>query len=401
MTAHAFLLLLGVVLVLAFVAEGAFNRLRVPPVLVLIACGLVLGPVGKVFPVHAFLEVAPHFGSLAFLLILFEAGLDLRLEDVLQRLAPGARLAAVGFFLAGATATGLGLLLGLPLASAALLGLVLAPISGAIVIPLASRLGLPQQVTTLVVLEGALADVLGVLTVSLASQLVTGGGLAGVLALGSLLAAAFSVLLAAVAGVLWPRVLRALREHRFLDVLTFGVALTLWGGVEALGASGALAVLTFAVVLANESEVLKVLGWPAEEAEQLAADAVIYLHAFIAQLTFLVRAFFFVFLGVVVNFRQLPSTWLLGACVLVAVLVVARGILLRKLRPWGEASLAVEDFRTLWMLQPRGLVNAVLALEVAELGLPGSEIFLPVISLVIALSNLLLIFGIWRRPLPP
>lgn len=38
MTVHAFLALLGGLLVLAFVAEGAFNRLRVPPVLVLMAC---------------------------------------------------------------------------------------------------------------------------------------------------------------------------------------------------------------------------------------------------------------------------------------------------------------------------------------------------------------------------
>lgn len=397
MTAHAFLALLGGLLVLAFVADGAFNRLRIPPVLVLMACGFLLGPVFKLFPTVAFLEVAPHFGALAFLLILFEGGLDLHLPEVIHRFASGTKLASLGFLISVLLAAGVGLAFGWSLPSSVLFGLVVAPISGAVVLPLAPRLGLPQGLATVVVLEGALADVFGVLGVSVALQFVTGGGLAGLLALGSLLAAAFSVLLAFVVGLLWPRALRALRERSYLDVLTFGVALALWGVVETLGASGALAVLAFGLTLANEGEILRFLKLPGEGVVELASDTASSLHKFIAQLTFLVRTFFFVFLGVVVQLHEASWLWFGVGMVTMALLVLGRRQVLSLFARAGAVPMERADFLTVWMLQPRGLVNAVLAMEVTH-KLGGLDL-LPVVSIVIVVSNLLVVLGLRGRQL--
>lgn len=397
MTSHAFLALLGGLLVLAFVAEGAFNRLRLPPVLVLMACGFLLGPVFKLFSAEAFLEVAPHFGALAFLLILFEGGLDLHLPEVIHRFPSGAKLASLGFLVSALLAAGVGLAFGWSLPAAVLFGLVVAPISGAVVLPLAPRLGLPQSLTTVVVLEGALADVFGVLGVSVALQFLTGGGLAGLLALGSLAAAAFSVLLAVVVGLVWPRALRALREHSYLDVLSFGVALALWGVVETLGASGALAVLAFGLTLANEREILGLLKLPGEGVVELAADTTSSLHRFIAQLTFLVRTFFFVFLGVVVQLHQANWVWFAVGLVTMALLVLGRRLLLGGFARTGALPMEKADFLTVWMLQPRGLINAVLAMEATH-QLGGLDL-LPVVSIVIVLSNLLVVLGLRGRRL--
>ena len=397
MTVHAFLALLGGLLVLAFVAEGAFNRLRIPPVLVLMACGFLLGPVFKLLPVAAFLEVAPHFGALAFLLILFEGGLDLHLPEVIHRFSSGARLASFGFVMSAFFAAGVGLAFGWPLASAVLFGLVVAPISGAVVLPLAPRLGLPQGLATVVVLEGALADVFGVLGVSVALQFFTGGGLAGLLALGSLAAAVFSVLLALGVGLVWPHALRALRERSYLDVLTFGVALALWGVVETLGASGALAVLAFGLTLANEREILGLLKLSEEGVLELEADVTSSLHRFIGQLTFLVRTFFFVFLGVVVQLHKANWAWFAAALVTMALFVLGRGGILGRFARTGALPMEKADFRTVWMLQPRGLVNAVLAMQATH-KLGGLDL-LPAVSIIIVVSNLLVVFGLRGRPL--
>lgn len=397
MAVHAFLALLGGLLVLAFVAEGAFNRLRVPPVLVLMACGILLGPVLKLFPVAAFLEVAPHFGALAFLLILFEGGLDLHLPEVIHRFSSGAKLASLGFLVAALAGTGVGLAFGWSFPAAVLFGLVVAPISGAVVLPLTPRLGLPQGLATVVVLEGALADVFGVLGVSVALQFFTGGGLAGLLALGSLAAAAFSVLLAVVVGLSWPRALRALREKSYLDVLTFGMALALWGVVEALGASGALAVLAFGLTLANEREILGLLKLPGEGVVELASDATSSLHKFIGQLTFLVRTFFFVFLGVVVQLHEANWVWFGVGLVTMALLLAGRRQVLGGLARSGAFAMEKADFLTVWMLQPRGLVNAVLAMEVSRQ--LGDFNLLPVVSIVIVVSNLLVVVGLRGRRL--
>ncbi len=308
--ADSFIILLGGLLVLAFLADEAFRWLRIPSVLVLMGCGLLLGPVFHLLPAEEFTRVAPHFGALAFLLILFEGGLDLDFRTVLGRLAPGAALALFGFLAAFALASIVARVGGLPWGSGgrsreSSWRRSRAPSS----CPCRGRLGLRQEVRTLVVLEGALADVLGVLGLGLAVQLHTGGGLAGLVALGSMLAALFSVGLAGIAGLLWPRLLRELGDRRYVHVLTFGVALVLWGAVELLGASGALVVLTFGLTLGNEGEILRTIGLDPAPVADVATRVVAAQHEFIAQLTFLVRAFFFVFLGVVVRFEAL----LLGA----------------------------------------------------------------------------------------
>jgi potassium/hydrogen antiporter len=394
MASSSFLMLLGGLLVLAFIAEEAFRWLRIPPVLVLMGCGLLLGPVAKILPAEEFIQVAPHFGALAFLLILFEGGLDLDIRAVMNRLAPGALLAVLGFAVALAVGTGVARAGGLPWASSIALGVILAPISGAIILPLAGQLGLRQEVQTLVVLEGALADVLGVLSMGLVVQVLTGGGVVGLVALGSLLAAAFSVLLAIVAGLLWPRLLRTLADRRFIHVLTFGVALALWGAVEMLGASGALVVLVFGLTLANEREILAALHLDPTPVAEVARDVVERLHRFIAQLTFLVRAFFFVFLGVVVQLRTLPPRRLLEAGAVLVLFVVGRWLVLRFLQSRGRFHLERQEHRIVWFLQPRGLVSAVLAIEAAHLVLPGSEGFLSMASLVIIGSNVVMAIGL-------
>jgi len=390
-------MLLGGLLVLAFVAEEAFRWLRVPTVLVLMGCGLLLGPVAHVLPAQEFVRVAPHFGALAFLLILFEGGLDLDVHEVMHRLRPGALLALIGFGVAFALGAGVAWASGLPLASSIALGVVLAPISGAIILPLAGQLGLRQEVRTLVILEGALADVLGVLTMGLVVRLLTGGGVAGLVALGSLFAAAFSVLLAVICGLLWPRLLRPLADRRFVHVLTFGVALALWGAVEQLGASGALVVLTFGLTLANEQEILSALHVDAAPVVEVAHDVVERLHHFIGQLTFLVRAFFFVFLGVVVQINTLPPRRLLEAAAILTLFVAGRWLVLRVLQCRGHLGLERHEELVVWFLQPRGLVNAVLAIEVAHLAVPGSEGFLGMASLLILGTNVAMAIGI-RRP---
>ena len=390
MESETFLILLGGLLVLAFLAEEAFGRLRRPPVLVLMACGLILGPATGMLPVERFSAVAPHFGALAFLLILFEGGLDLNLIAGVSRLRAGIALAAIGFGSAALAAGALATAAGLAPEQAIVLAVVVAPISGAIVLPLASRLGLREEVRTLVVLEAALADVFGVLAMTLLKQLHTGGGFAGLVALGSLMAALFSILLAAAAGLLWPRVLRRMGDRRFVDVLTFGLALAMWGFVEVLGASGALAVLVFGVTLANERELQDAVGAQAEPVASVTGDAVKRLHLFTAQLTFLVRTFCFGFLGGMVEVADLRLSRVLLAVGFVALFVAVRRLVIDGLEAGGAFAFSETEKRTVWLMQPRGLVSAVLAIEASHLGVDDGS-FLGVVSLVILVTNVLLV----------
>lgn len=397
MESDSFLVLLGGLVVLAFIAEELFRRALVPPVLVLMLCGVALGPVAHVLPAEEFTRVASHFGALAFLLILFEGGLDLDIRAVVHHVAPGAGLALSGFGVAFASATSLARFAGMAWEPAVVLGVILAPISGAIVLPLAGRLGFRDEVRTLVILEAALADVLAVLGMGFVSGLRSEGGLAGLLALGSLLAAVFSVTVAVVAGLAWPRAVRTLADRQYVHVLTLGVVLMLWGSVQLLGASGALVALVFGLTLANERQILTGLGLDSARLSRVLNELNLRLHRFIAQLTFLVRAFFFVFLGVVVNFDTLrPPLYATGVAV-VGLFLAGRWLLLRLFQRHGRIKLTAGERRNVLFLQPRGLVSAVLAVEAIRLNVPGARAFLGLASLVIVVSNVLMAIGL-RRP---
>ena len=391
MESGTFLILLGGLVVLSFLAEEAFERLRIPPVLVLIAAGLLLGPAFGLLPARRFAEVAPQFGALAFLLILFEGGLDLDFQEVVTKLRAGAALAIANFAVSFAIAAGVGLTAKLGVPEALALGIVLAPVSGTIVIPLVARLGLRPDARTTVVLEAAIADVFAVLAMSLLAKSVTGTGLGGLIALGSLLAAAAAALAGVAAGLLWPRVLRWLGERRFLDVLSFGVALGLWGLAELVGTSGALTVLLFGMTLANEGALLRTLHLPAELVSRTARHTVRRMHRFIGELTFLVRTFFFVFLGVVVRFGHLPRERYLAAGAVCLLFVAGRGLALKVLSARGVLGVTASERKTIWLLQPRGLVSAVLAIQAASVGLDPDGSLLGVTSLVILATNGLLL----------
>lgn len=396
MTAATFLVLAGGLVFLAYVSEALMEKLRVPPVLVLMAAGLVMGPVTGWLSAERFRAVAPHFGSLAFLLILLEGGLDLQLEEVRRGLRKGLLLASQAF---GFALVGVALFLivvGRPWREALLLAIALAPVSGSIVLPLVSRMSVSEAVRTLATLEAAVADVVALLTMEVALTLLERGGWGSLVALGSLTAALFSVVLAVACGLLWPPFLRRLGRVPHADVLTFAVAMLLWGLVELPGASGALAVLTFGLVMANEREVLELLGLPGGVTAELAETTVASLHRFIQQLTFLVRTFFFVFLGVVVSRRGFTFQVVLLTLGAWLWLVLSRNWLFFRSSRW-VASLAEEDRKLLWLLQPRGLVSAVLALLAADAGY-GASWFLPVTSGVIVLSNVLLIVALKQRP---
>src|SRR5271154_7550656 len=89
--------LLGGLLVLAFVANRLSKWTRVPDVIVLLATGIVLGPVLHLVDASQFGEMTRGFGTLALILILFAAGLELNLRGALHPFASGTALAIISY----------------------------------------------------------------------------------------------------------------------------------------------------------------------------------------------------------------------------------------------------------------------------------------------------------------
>jgi cell volume regulation protein A len=387
---------LGGLLVLAFVANRLFRRTRTPDVVVLMATGLVLGPVLGWVNASRFEEIAHAFGTLAVVLILFEGGLELDIRGTLRHFPGGLLLGVLGYAMSLALVTPVvWLTLQLPLSSALLVGAVVSCTSSAVVLPILQQLEARAPLKVTLLLEASLSDVLGVLTVGILLDIhAFGGSMAGEFLRRIFSEVSISLLLALVAGFLWSRLLPMLSEQRFWQVLTFSAVLLLYAGSEALHANGLISVLGFGLTLANFPgidqrllEATLAVEAPTEEHHQ-------QILTFHSELAFLVRTFFFVLLGVVVKVaglgRHLPTIMgILGA------LLVARWLAVRASR-WSWREIDERERELVFWLLPRGLITAVLALQVMEAR--GEEFAaLPTVAFAIVLvTNLLVVLGTVR-----
>jgi cell volume regulation protein A len=165
MSLTALFALLGGLLVLAFVANRLFQWTRVPDVVVLMVTGLLIGPVLDWVRPGPFEGVARAFGSLALILILFEAGLDLDLRRTLRHF-PGGML--LGFFTYTLTTLAVGGIvwrnLGLPLREAMTVGAIMGCTSSTIVLPILQQWKAREPVRVTLLVESTLGDILAVLT---------------------------------------------------------------------------------------------------------------------------------------------------------------------------------------------------------------------------------------------
>jgi cell volume regulation protein A len=381
--------LLGSLLVFAFLANKLFRLTRVPDVLVLMLIGVLVGPVLGWVQASQFKTLTQLLGTLAIILILFEGGLELELRSTLKYFPAALFFATLAYILsAGLVALLLWKWL-LPLHSALLVGAVLGCTSSTVVLPVLQDLHAREPVRLTLMLESSWADMLAVLSVgALLSMAVPGAHSWQELARNVGLHIAISIALAALAGALWSRLLPILSEQRFWHILTFAVVLLLYTGAEALKANGLVAVLGFGIMLANFPGMDPRMKEMPVEMEALIAYHHERVLTFHSELAFLVRTFFFVLIGVVAElegFRQ--HIWLtLG---IIGSLIVARWISLQGSR-WGWRDfIGRERSLILWMF-PRGLITAVLAIQVFNAS--GIEFtFLPQLAFtVILITNVLL-----------
>jgi len=398
MSVTTFLAVLGGLLALAFVANRLFRLTRIPDVIVLLAVGLLLGPVlGWVQPA-AFRTITDALGTLALILILFEGGLDLNLRDTVRHFPGGVLLAFLGYGLSLGLVALVAWKSGLPSVPALLVGAVLGCTSSSIVLPVLQQLEIRDPLRVILLIDSSLGDVLAVTTVSVLLDFgAHSGSLVGGFLGGVTLKMIASVAAAVVAGALWSRVLPLLSEQRFWQAVTFSVVLLLYSATEAAGHSGLLSVLAFGLTLANVRRIdPRLLGVffavvPARKEHQEHQEHHVQLLAFYSEMAFLVRTFFFVLLGVVVDVRGLKGHLLLTMGTLGA-LVVARAAAVTASR-WSWGALGPQDQGIALWVFPRGLITAVLAIQV--LNAQGKQFdFLPALAFAtIVVTNILVIFG--------
>ena len=404
-----FFALLGGLLVLAFVANRLVRFTRVPDVIILMATGVLIGPVLHWVNPDIFRGATHGFGALALILILFEGGLDLKLREILKHFGSGFFLALFSYVLCMAAIAGVcRLALHFSWPHAFLVGAVLGCISSSILLPVLQQVNLRREVKVTLLVEASFGDALAVLAVTTLLDIAAGGSaapraVAWTLASSLLLAVTAGVL----AGMLWSYLLPVLSEERFWHVLTFAAVLLVYSGVHFLKGNDLVSVLVFGLTLTNFPTVRKRLhfdeaagsDWFTETPVKGQTGGVPHhsheqMLTFHGELAFLLRTFFFVLLGTLVEYSGMRQNILLALACFVVILAVRLIAVQAGRLAWRSFS-AIELELMVWFV-PRGLITAVLGIQVLEAR--GADFaFLPSLAFaLVVLTNLTVLIGTIR-----
>ncbi len=372
---------IGLMVFFAHYLSLQFNRTSVPDVLILMLVGILLGPILDIVTPDDFGKIGSLIATIALVVILFEGGTSLNLTVLGKSLGTTGKLAIVCFVLTAAIVMLTGLLvLGLTMLPAAILGVTLGGSTSAVVIPMVKSLKLSELPTTVLVLESALTDVLCIVGVFALLQIHTQGDVEAGRLLGSVLA---SLVIAAAIGLLggvgWLMVLGKVRDFPNTISSTLAFVFIVYGLTEKLGFSGAIAALALGITLTN-FEKFRLVRIPSID------ESIVPLNdmdlTFYREAVFLLKTYFFVYLGVSIHFGSaLPAI----AAISMVLLAYAMRLYLTRFI-FRDPSYSLRDAAITSMMAPKGLAAAVLATLPLQYGVEGGELIRDVTYMVVLVS---------------
>lgn len=373
----------GVVIVIGYLAEVFFSKTRIPDVIWLIGLGILIGPVfGVVKPLDVE-GAAEFFTAFALLFILFEGGLHIRINDLMKSMYGATTITIVNFIVSVIVIAAIARFFGWGWENAFLLGTMLGGTSSAVVVPIVRKLKMSTNNSLILILESAFTDVISIVAALTLINIIN----LGTVTLGSVLNSLFgsfaiAIFLGGIIGFIWILLLEKFEALTRSYFLTIGILLVVYGITEFAQSSGAIAGLTFGIVLGNARKILSL--------DQTTNDTLTNsAKLFFSQISFFVKTFFFVYIGILLDFTNIWALFL-AASITVAVFLV-RPISVRL--AYKEPAEKNADRQIMESMVPKGLAAAVLAQVPLQYGLVGAENFLtPVIATILFTIILTTIF---------
>ena len=389
--APVLLLAAGVVIFLGVAGEAFFKKTGIPDVAFLMILGVVIGPVLGIIQPEAVIQVVPYFAALALIIIMFDGGLNLDIKHVVKTAHFSVALAILGFILSVVMITlAAHYALGWFWLESILLGSIVGGSSSAIVFGLVRNIKISEETKSMLSFESALTDILATIVAFIFFEAVLAGQF-NLQTLQETLGTAIIVglVLGFGVGIPWMYVSTKLGNAQHAYMLTLGVLFVLFFLADFFGESGALTALVFGLMLGNKNHLSRILKFklPRIELDDPTHN----------QLTFLVRSFFFVFVGLMASFGQIEYV-IFGILITIAVYVgrmfVGKITLTKR---FSKLDRAVTN-----SMIPRGLAAAVLATYPITLGLPNAEAYPQIIFFIILSSVIITTIGLGKsKKIPP
>jgi len=352
------LILGGSIIVIGFLGNYLFEHTGFPDMLWLIILGIIIGPVIGLINPNSIMSLAPYLAALALVFILFDGGMAMNIYRVFSESPRALILAILGFVVNVIVTTLFMMYIVIPTVPplySVLFGTILGGSSSVVVVSLASRIKVSEKCATILSLESAITDILCIVFSLVIIEIILKGASLELITVGQSIASRFStgIVFGLIFGLIWLSALKRIARVSYAYMLTLAVVLLAYAFTEFLGGSGSLCSLLFGIMLGNEKEIYKMLRM--EKPSNAVVD--IGLKRFESEVAFLLRTFFFVYIGLIVTIGSI-TTVLIGI-ILSLMLLLAR---------FGAVTLStvrckdlVEERPIMSVMLTRGLAAAVLA----------------------------------------
>lgn len=356
MTTAIIIILIGIFIFWGHYLSGVFERKSIPDVLGLMFLGILLGPVLHLVDPSSFGQMGSLFTHLVLIFILFESGTDLKISEIKSSFKDSVGITTLSFVTTCiATLLLCKIIFDISWVSCFFIGATLGGTSSAVVVGLVKKIEVKPTTTTTLIIESAESDVftlaipLGILGFMLTGEMEASSVISHFIS---------SLVLALLIGIggafLWSFIITKLPTLKTTRFSTPAFLFILYGVTEYLNFSGPLTALSFGIAIGNlqyfEPKLLEnVIPNQRIILPQIEKD-------FFNQIVFLLRIFFFVFIGIKMQFDRLD--WLMWGAIITIVLFVVR-IIAVKLITTKDAPLL--DKAVISIMIPKGLGAAVIA----------------------------------------
>jgi len=383
MLTYTLLIILSSLVIFSYLFDMIARRTKLPSVLLLLLLGILIRLTVDYFhfPKVNFLNILPALGSVGLILIVLEGSLELKYDMKKNKVILKSFLSA--FFILLATIAAIASIF--RLASSAdwspciLNAIPYSIISSAIAIPSVANLTAKKK--EFVVYESSFSDILGIIAFNffLYNEIISFSSFA-VLAWDTILiilvSAIFCLLLLYIIGRI---------KHQVKFFLILSIIVLVYGAGRILHLPSLIIVLAFGLFLSNADQIRTRIFQKYFMYKDYHED-LNQLYRMSAESAFLIRTFFFIIFGFIIELGMLNDIYTLriGLYILVVVYII-RGIYLKFI---GKIPLLPELF-----ISPRGLISILLFISI-----PGKflipEANTGLLFLVVLSSSLIMSFGL-------
>lgn len=298
-------LLVSATLLLGYLGQLFYNKTNIPDIIWLLAFGVVLGPITHLYDSEMFISISSLMSTVALCIILFQAGIESDIKLILKTLPKA--LILIGFtFTLIVLSFGVFLHLIMPRSFTLLQGLLLGAMVGGtstittigILDSLGKTVNIRDAKVTLV-LESVLTDPICIISAITLIKMVMQPEVSFTEGLERIfLSFGMASTIGLVIGIIWATVLNKLKGRSLNYMITMAVLFITYILSEEIGGngSGPIAALIFGLILVNIDDIMKVFG-----SEKLIVIDTNELKHFHEEVTFFIKSFFFVYIGLITS----------------------------------------------------------------------------------------------------